>query len=40
MAESLNTRLFRFSLNEWWTDREVDDAVAAVRKVAEHYRRR
>ncbi len=36
-AEHMPDAVYYFPLNEWLTDREIDDAVAAVRKVAAHY---
>ena len=39
-AEALLDRVYYFPLNEWLTDREIDDTVEAVRKVAAYYRER
>ncbi len=34
----MRSRVYYFPLNEWLTNREIDDTVAAVRKVAAHFR--
>jgi len=38
-AERIGQAVYYFPLNEWLTNREIDDTIAAVRKVAEHYGR-
>jgi len=37
-AEALLDRVYYFPLNEWLTEREIDDTIEAVRKVAARYR--
>jgi perosamine synthetase len=37
-AEAMRSRVYYFPLNEWLTNREIDDTVAAIRKVAAHFR--
>jgi perosamine synthetase len=39
-AEAMLGRVYYFPLNEWLTNQEIDDTVAAVRKVAAHFRDR
>jgi perosamine synthetase len=39
-AEAMQGRVYYFPLDEWLTTREIDDTVAAVRKVADYFRRR
>jgi hypothetical protein len=36
-AEAMRNRVYYFPLNEWLTSGEIDDTVAAVRKVAAHF---
>jgi perosamine synthetase len=37
-AEAMQGRVFYFPLDEWLTTREIDDTIAAVRKVADSFR--
>ncbi len=38
VAEDVVQRVFYFPMTEWLTEQEIDDTIAAVKKVADHFR--